>query len=159
MERATFAAGCFWHAEEAFRNLDGILSTQVGYTGGRWPAPTYQEICSGQTGHAEAVRITFDPEVMDYQQLLDIFWSIHDPTVLNRQKSNVGTQYRSAIFYTNPRQKALAVISKARREKLTLDDRPIVTEIAPESTFYPAEEYHQHYYQKRRTYRHQCYTL
>ncbi len=139
MDKATFAAGCFWGVEHKFRKLNGVISTQVGYTGGHTENPTYEEVCSGSTGYAEAVKITFDPGKISYKQLLDIFWSIHDPTTLNRQGFDVGSQYRSAIFYHNNEQKKLALETKPQNA---------VTEIVPARKFWRAEEYHQQYYEK-----------
>ena len=150
LEKATFAAGCFWGVEEAFRRVPGVVKTRVGYTGGRVPNPTYQEVCTGETGHAEAVEVTFDPEVVSYERLLEVFWSIHDPTSLNRQGWDVGTQYRSAIFYHTQEQAEMARNSSARLEASEKYRDPIVTEILPAGPFYPAEEYHQGYYEKMR---------
>lgn len=150
MERATFAAGCFWGVEESFRRVPGVTSTAVGYTGGTLPSPTYRDVCSGNTGHAEAVEIEFDPAVVPYRQLLEIFWNSHDPTTLNRQGPDVGTQYRSAIFYHSPAQETAAIESKAEMERSSRFGRPIVTEITPAPPFYRAEEYHQRYLEKRR---------
>jgi len=148
MERATFAAGCFWGVEEAFRHLKGVKSTTVGYTGGHTPSPTYQEVCTDNTGHAEAVEVVYDPSVVSYEQLLEVFWNSHDPTLLNRQGPDVGTQYRSAVFYHTPEQKGAAVASKVELEKSGRFGRPIVTEITPASEFYRAEEHHQRYLEK-----------
>jgi len=147
-ERATFAAGCFWGVEAAFAKVPGVVSTQVGYTGGHTEKPTYKDVCTDQTGHAEAVTITYDPAKISYQQLLDVFWSIHDPTTLNRQGPDAGTQYRSAIFYHNQEQQAAAKASKRKLQQSGRFDKPIVTEITPASRFYRAEEYHQHYFEK-----------
>jgi peptide-methionine (S)-S-oxide reductase len=149
MEKATFAAGCFWGIEKTFRNIDGVLSTAVGYTGGSTEDPTYEDVCSGETGHAEAVEIEFDPEKVSYRELLDVFWDIHDPTTLNRQGPDIGTQYRSAVFYHTPEQKALVEESVALLEGSGSFMDPVVTEITPASTFYRAEEYHQRYLEKR----------
>ena len=149
MDTATFAAGCFWGVEEAFRHLDGVASTAVGYSGGHLPNPTYHDVCSGGTGHAESVQVEYDPARVSYEQLLDVFWENHDPTQLNRQGPDVGTQYRSAIFFHTPAQDAAARASKARLEASGRFRRPIVTEITPASTFYRAEEYHQRYLEKR----------
>ena len=147
MEKATFAAGCFWGVEEEFRQLKGVLSTTVGYTGGTVANPSYRDVCSGATGHAEAVEVTFDPAQITYDQLLDVFWNAHDPTTLNGQGPDVGAQYRSAIFFHTPGQEKAAQASKKRRqEKLA---RPIVTEIVAASLFSRAEEYHQQYLAKR----------
>jgi peptide-methionine (S)-S-oxide reductase len=147
-EKATFAAGCFWGVEAAFAKVPGVVSTQVGYTGGHTENPTYKEVCTDRTGHAEAVEVTYDPAKISYEQLLDIFWSIHDPTTLNRQGPDVGTQYRSAIFYHNKDQQRAAEASKHKLEKSGRFDKPIVTEISPASKFYRAEEYHQRYFEK-----------
>ena len=149
MGTATFAAGCFWGVEEAFGTLEGVTSTAVGYLGGTTADPTYEDVCSGRTGHAEAVQLCYDPFKVSYELLLDRFWSIHDPTQLNRQGPDLGAQYRSAIFYHGPEQEAAA-----RRSKKALADSgsyksPIVTEITPASTFYRAEDYHQQYLAKR----------
>jgi peptide-methionine (S)-S-oxide reductase len=147
-EKATFAAGCFWGVEAAFREVEGVVSTSVGYTGGTTEDPTYEEVCTDKTGHAEAVEVIYDPDVVSYEELLDVFWSIHDPTTKNRQGPDVGSQYRSAIFYHNPEQRAAA---RAREEKLQrsgLYDGEIVTEIVPATEFYRAEEYHQRYFEK-----------
>ena len=148
-EVAIFAAGCFWGVEAAFRQVKGVLSTRVGYTGGRTPDPSYEEVCTGRTGHAEAVEIVFDPALVTYLDLLDLFWSIHDPTQLNRQGPDIGTNYRSAIFYHHEEQRELAMESKRKlQESGRFGKRPIVTEIVAASTFYPAEEYHQQYFEK-----------
>ena len=148
MTIATFAAGCFWGVEAAFRRLDGVLSTAVGYTGGHTVDPSYQDVCSGQTGHAEAVRVTFDPVRISYEQLLDVFWAVHDPTQLNRQGPDIGTQYRSAVFTHGPEQDEAARASLSRQAE-TLGGRKIVTEIVPAEAFYMAEDYHQQYLEKR----------
>jgi peptide-methionine (S)-S-oxide reductase len=148
-EKATFAAGCFWGVEAAFRDVEGVLSTTVGYTGGSTKDPTYEEVCTDRTGHTEAVEVVYDPEVVSYEELLDFFWSIHDPTTKNRQGPDVGSQYRSAIFYHDSEQEAAA---RARKEKLQssgIYSREIVTEIVAASEFYPAEEYHQRYFEKQ----------
>ncbi len=147
--KATFAAGCFWGVEELFRNTPGVLSTQVGYTGGHTDNPTYKEVCTDRTGHAEAVEIEYDPERVSYEQLLEIFWANHDPTTLNRQGPDIGTQYRSAIFYHTPEQRAAAIASKQALEQSGRFRRPLVTEIVPAGPFYRAEEYHQQYLAKR----------
>jgi peptide-methionine (S)-S-oxide reductase len=149
MAKATFAAGCFWGVEEAFRQIKGVASTTVGYTGGTWKNPTYQDVCGGHTGHAEAVEVEFDPAVVSYEQLLSVFWQSHDPTTLNRQGPDVGTQYRSAIYFHDAAQEASARGSKAVLEKMKVFKRPIVTEIAPATDFYRAEDYHQQYLEKR----------
>jgi len=148
MEKATFAAGCFWGVEAKFRKLDGIVSTEVGYTGGHRKNPTYEDVCSDLTSHAEAVEVTFDPEKISYRQLLEVFWSIHNPTTPNRQGFDVGSQYRSAIFFHNEEQEKLALESKKELEESGRFDKPIVTEILPASKFWRAEEYHQQYYEK-----------
>jgi len=149
MAKATFGAGCFWGVEERFRQLSGVISTSVGYSGGNRSNPTYEDVCTDTTGHAEVVEIEFDPARITYDQLLDIFWASHDPTQLNRQGPDVGAQYRSAIFFHGPAQEAAARASKARLEASGRFRRPIVTEITPASTFYRAEEYHQRYLEKR----------
>jgi peptide-methionine (S)-S-oxide reductase len=149
MDRAMFAAGCFWGVEETFRTTKGVLKTTVGYAGGTTEDPTYQEVCTDRTGHAEVVLVDFDPAVVSFEQLLDIFWKSHDPTTLNRQGPDVGTQYRSAIFYFNGEQKSVAEASRARESLGGKHRRPLATEITPASTFYPAEEYHQKYLLKR----------
>jgi peptide-methionine (S)-S-oxide reductase len=148
-EQATFAMGCFWGVEVTFRNTKGVKDAVVGYIGGHTKNPTYKEVCTDTTGHAEAVLVTFDPNEITYEELLEVFWSNHNPTTLNRQGPDVGTQYRSAIFYHSEAQKAAAEASKAAMEKSGRYSRPIVTEIVPAQTFYPAEEYHQRYLEKR----------
>lgn len=148
-ELATFAAGCFWHVEEAFRRLKGVLATEVGYSGGHTANPTYEQVCTDKTGHAEVVRIEFDPQQISYEKLLDVFFSIHDPTTLNRQGPDVGTQYRSAIFYHTPAQQAAAEAAKQRLAAAGYYKDPIVTQIVPAGPFYRAEEYHQRYLEKR----------
>jgi peptide-methionine (S)-S-oxide reductase len=149
METATFAAGCFWGVEATFRKVKGVTATEVGYCGGHFKNPTYKDVCSGKTGHAEAVQLEFDPAVVSYEQLLDVFWKSHDPTQRNRQGPDVGTQYRSAIFFHSPEQKVAAEASKRRLQESGKHKRPIATEIVPASTFYRAEEYHQQYLEKR----------
>ena len=149
MEKATFAAGCFWGVEAAFRHVKGVVSTSVGYTGGTFTDATYKDVCSGKTGHAEAVQVEYDPAKLSYEELLTLFWGTHDPTMLNRQGPDVGTQYRSAIFYRTPEQKAAAEASKERLQKSGRYSRPIVTEITPALQFYQAEDYHQQYFEKR----------
>ena len=149
MAKAIFAAGCFWGVEEAFRQLKGVTSTTVGYTGGTMKDPSYKDVCTSTTGHAEAVEVEFDPKQVSYDQLLSVFWQSHDPTTLNRQGPDYGTQYRSAIFYEDAEQEAAARRSKAELEKSGLFKRPIVTEIKPASEFYRAEDYHQQYFEKR----------
>jgi peptide-methionine (S)-S-oxide reductase len=149
MEKATFAAGCFWGVEAELRAVPGVLATAVGYTGGSFPDPTYKDVCSGRTGHAEAVEVEFDPARVSYQDLLRVFWENHDPTTLNRQGPDVGSQYRSAIFYQTPAQQAAAVASKEELERSGTHRRPIVTEITAAVPFYRAEDYHQQYLEKR----------
>lgn len=148
--KAIFAAGCFWGVEANFRKVDGVVSTRVGYIGGSFPNPTYKDVCTGKTGHAEAVEITFDPSKVSYYELLEIFWSIHDPTILNRQGPDIGTQYRSAIFYLNSEQKEKALIAKTELEKAKRFKKPIITQIVPASKFWEAEKYHQQYVEKRK---------
>ena len=147
-EKATFAAGCFWGVEDAFRRVPGVMSTVVGYSGGSKPRPTYQDVCTGRTRHAESVQVEFDPARVSYEDLLGVFWSIHDPTTLNRQGPDIGTQYRSVIFYHNLKQEAAARNSKQKLESSGRFGRPIVTEIQPVSEFWRAEEYHQQYFEK-----------
>ena len=150
LQIATFAAGCFWGVEEAFRQLKGVKSTLVGYTGGWFENPTYKDVCKHKTGHAEAVEVQFDSNEVSYEQLLDVFWSIHDPTTKDRQGPDIGPQYRSMIAYHTHEQELLAKKSKANLETSgQLGEGTIVTEIVPASTFYKAEDYHQKYYQKR----------
>ena len=149
MAKATFAAGCFWGVEDAFRQVKGVTSTTVGYTGGTTKNPTYKEVCTDRTGHAEAVEVEFDPAQVSYQQLLTVFWQSHDPTTPNRQGPDVGTQYRSAILYHDADQEKLARDSKAVLEAKLAFKRPIVTEIKPASEFYRAEDYHQQYFEKQ----------
>lgn len=147
--KATFAAGCFWGVEETFRSLPGVISTQVGYSGGTTDNPTYKEVCTDRTGHAEAVEVEYDPDKVSYDDLLKVFWENHDPTTLNRQGPDTGTQYRSVIFYHSPDQQAAAKASKDDLEKSGRYRRPIVTQIVPAVPFYRAEEYHQQYLAKR----------
>ena len=146
---ATFAAGCFWGVEDAFRQVKGVTATEVGYTGGTKESPTYKEVCTGRTGHAEAVKVTYDPDTVTYENLLDVFWSNHDPTQLNRQGPDFGTQYRTEIFVLDDEQKQAAVSSKQELEASGRFRRPIVTAISPASTFWRAEEYHQQYFEKQ----------
>ncbi len=148
-EIATFAAGCFWGVEAAFQRVPGVIDTAVGYSGGETANPTYKDVCTDETGHAEVVQVTFDPAKVRYQQLLDVFWEAHDPTQVNRQGPDFGTQYRTAIFFHSPEQEVAAKKSRAALEASGKLKRPIVTEITPASTFYRAEEYHQKYLQKR----------
>lgn len=147
--KATFGAGCFWGVEERFRKLKGVKSTTVGYSGGDFPNPTYKDVCSGETGHAEVVQIEFNPSIITYEELLDVFWKIHNPTSLNRQGFDIGTQYRSVIFYHSPEQRQKALKSKKELENSGKYKKPIVTKIEPVKEFYRAEEYHQKYVQKR----------
>lgn len=147
-EKATFAAGCFWSVQEAFARLKGVVATKAGYTGGDIEDPTYEDVCTGATGHAEAVEVEFDPEDVSYEALLDLFWSIHDPTTVDRQGPDIGSQYRSAIFFHTASQGEKARSSKERLEKRGGFGSAIVTEILPAGVFYPAEEYHQMYLQK-----------
>jgi peptide-methionine (S)-S-oxide reductase len=148
-EKATFGAGCFWGVEETFRKLDGVVSTAVGNAGGTKDNPSYEDVCADETGHAEVVEIEFDPAHINYNQLLEAFWSNHNPTMLNRQGPDVGKQYRSVIFYHSPEQKAAAESSKDELEKSRRFNRPIVTQIEPAPRFWRAEEYHQRYLEKR----------
>ena len=149
MQKATFGAGCFWGVEAAFRQLQGVISTSVGYTGGSLKNPTYENVCSGNTGHAEAVEVIYDPARISYEQLLQVFWENHDPTTLNRQGPDIGAQYRSAIFYHTPEQMAAALAAKEKLQASGRYKRPIVTEITAASPYYLAEDYHQQYLEKR----------
>ena len=149
MEKATFAAGCFWGVEATFRALPGVKSTRVGYVGGQADGPTYEQVCTGTTGHAEVVQVTFRPDVIAYSELLDWFWGNHDPTTLNRQGPDVGSQYRSAVFFHGPEQQTEAEASKQALATSGRFVRPIVTEIVPAATFWQAEDYHQQYLEKR----------
>jgi peptide-methionine (S)-S-oxide reductase len=149
MEKATFAAGCFWGIEAHFQQLPGVLSTRVGYTGGWEDNPSYQSVCQDNTGHAESVEIEFDPATISYDELLNHFWKIHDPTTLDRQGPDVGTQYRSVIFFHSPEQQAAALDSKENLMLAKKFKTPIVTQIVPAAMFYPAEEYHQRYLEKQ----------
>jgi len=146
MDTATFGAGCFWGVEAAFRELAGVVDTEVGYTGGNTDDPTYEDVCSGRTGHAEAVRVTFDPDRISYENLLEVFWRIHDPTQVNRQGPDVGTQYRSAIF---PHSGEQASAARASKEERVRSGQRIATSIEPAGRFWRAEEYHQRYLEKR----------
>ncbi len=148
-ETATFAAGCFWGVEETFRQIKGVKATAVGYTGGHFDHPTYEDVCTDRTGHAEAVQVQYDPKEVSYEQLLKVFWENHDPTTLNRQGPDVGTQYRSAIFYHTPEQKAAAEAAKQALAASGKFRREIVTQIVPAATFWKAEDYHQQYLEKR----------
>ena len=146
IEQTTFGAGCFWCVEAVFERLEGVLNVRSGYTGGKTKNPTYEEICSGLTGHAEVAQIEFNPKIISYDSLLDLFWKFHDPTTLNRQGADVGTQYRSAIFYHNEKQKRIAEKSKASADTSGMYPDPIVTDILPLGIFYVAENYHQDYF-------------
>jgi peptide-methionine (S)-S-oxide reductase len=148
MNKATFAAGCFWGVEDEFRQVKGVTDAAAGYTGGTVENPTYREVCGHATGHAEAVQVEFDPAQVSYDDLLSVFWRIHDPTTMNRQGPDVGSQYRSAIFFHTPEQEQAARASKAKEEASGRHRRPIVTEITPASRFWRAEEYHQRYNEK-----------
>lgn len=148
LQMATFAAGCFWGVEEAFTKTKGVKSTRVGYIGGNLPNPTYEDVCTDRTGHAEALQVKYDPKEISYEDLLDLFWSIHNPTTKNRQGPDIGSQYRSIIFYHTPEQERIAKKSKQELDDSNKFQNKIVTEIVPASTFYPAEDYHQKYYQK-----------
>ena len=149
METATFGAGCFWGIEEALRKVEGVVETAVGYMGGSFENPTYQDVCSGRSGHAEVVQLSYDPDKLSYEDLLEVFWSLHDPTQRNRQGNDVGSQYRSAIFFHTKEQEATARASRDALGRSGRYRRPIATEITPASTFWRAEEYHQRYLQKR----------
>ena len=144
--KATFAAGCFWCVEPSFSKIKGVTSIMVGYTGGRLENPTYEDVCTGQTGHAEAIQVEYDPSVVSYDEILEVFWSSHDPTTLNRQGPDVGEQYRSTIFFHSAEQEAAAKASKEKLQNSGMYEKNIVTQIAPASPFYKAEEYHQQYY-------------
>jgi peptide-methionine (S)-S-oxide reductase len=149
MSKAIFAAGCFWGVEATFRQLPGVISTRVGYTGGQTSDPTYKEVCTDRTGHAEAVEVTYDPAKLAYEKLLDVFWENHDPTQVNRQGPDYGSQYRTAIFFTTPEQETAARASKEALEKSHRFSKPIATQIVPAVTFYEAEDYHQQYLEKK----------
>ena len=146
LEKATFGSGCFWCTEAVFERLKGVYKVVSGYSGGTVENPTYEQVCTGKTGHAEVTQITYDPKVITYDELLEVFWKTHDPTTLNRQGNDVGTQYRSVVFYHNDEQKRLAEKYKEELNKSGIWDKPIVTEIVPFTNFYPAENYHQNYY-------------
>lgn len=148
-EVATFAAGCFWGVEAAFQRVPGVVDTAVGYSGGHTDNPTYRDVCTDETGHAEVIQVTFDPSQVTFAQLLEVFWNAHDPTQVNRQGPDVGTQYRTAIFFHSPEQEEIAKKSRAALEASGKFRRPIATEITPAGKFYRAEEYHQKYLQKR----------
>jgi len=146
-EKATFGAGCFWQVEVEFRNTEGVKDAIVGYAGGETENPSYEEVCTGRTGHAEVVEVTFDPDEISYDELLDVFWGLHDPTQMNRQGPDHGTQYRTAIYFHTPEQERTAIASREREQ--ANHSKPIVTEITPAGPFYPAEDYHQRYLEKR----------
>lgn len=145
-ELATFGSGCFWCTEAVFQRLNGVLNVESGYSGGNVPSPSYEAVCTGKTGHAEVIQITFDPKIISFDELIEVFWKTHDPTTLNRQGNDVGTQYRSVIFYHNDKQKELAEKYKSELDKSGAFDKPIVTEISKYKNFYKAEDYHQNYY-------------
>jgi peptide-methionine (S)-S-oxide reductase len=147
LEAATFGAGCFWQVEVEFRNTDGVEDAVVGYSGGSTERPSYEDVCTGRTGHAEAVEVSFDPEEVSYDELLEVFWGLHDPTQKNRQGPDVGSQYRSAIYFHTPEQEKQAIASRDRTQANL--SKPIATEIAPAGSFWPAEDYHQRYLEKR----------
>src|SRR5260370_6161293 len=150
IEKATFGAGCFWDLESSFRRVKGVTATAVGYEGGTFTNPTYRDVCTDRTGHAEVVEVDYDPSRVSYEELLRVFWDNHNPTTLNRQGPDVGTQYRSVIFYHTPEQQEAALASKEKLESSGRDKRPILTEIVPASTFYRAEDYHPQCLEKRR---------
>ncbi len=149
LEKATFGAGCFWHIEEEFKKLQGVTSTSVGFMGGDFKNPSYKDVCTGKTGHAEVVHLEYDSKVISYEKLLEVFWNIHDPTTLNKQGPDIGTQYRSMIFFYNEEQEKTANRSKEKLEKSSKFKNKIVTEIKPAQTYYKAEEYHQKYFEKQ----------
>ena len=149
MEKAYFAAGCFWGVEAAFRKIPGVASTAVGFSGGKLDKPTYRDVCTGATGHAEVVEVVFDASQVSYADLVEAFWKCHDPTQLNRQGPDLGDQYRSAIFYTSPEQRTVAEASKEKLQQSGKHSRPVVTEVAPAGKFFLAEEYHQQYLEKQ----------
>ena len=146
--KATFGAGCFWHVEDIFSKTKGISSTKVGYIGGQLPNPTYEEVCTDKTGHAEAVQVEYNPDEISFEELLDVFWKNHNPTTLNRQGPDVGIQYRSAIFFHDDKQKDTAEKSKQTLDSSGVFDNPVITQIVPAPIFYTAEEYHQKYFKK-----------
>lgn len=152
LQTITLGAGCFWCVEAVFQRIDGVESAVSGYMGGTVEDPSYKEVCTGQTGHAEVVKVSFDPTVVDLQRILEVFWEAHDPTTLNRQGADVGTQYRSAIFYENEAQKEIAAASQRKADSSGKFRSPIVTEITAAGTFYPAEDYHQEYYELNKSY-------
>lgn len=146
LKKATLGAGCFWCVEAVFQQLEGVETVISGYTGGKIKNPTYREVCSGLTGHAEVAQITYDPQVISFEDILEVFWKTHDPTTLNKQGADVGTQYRSAIFYHDDEQKRIAEMFKKELDRSGAFEKPIVTEISPLEDFYPAEDYHQNYF-------------
>ena len=148
IEKATFGAGCFWGVEARFRKVEGVIDAISGYSGGHTRDPTYKDVCTDKTGHAEVVQVTYNPSIVSYEDLLEIFWNIHNPTTLNRQGWDIGTQYRSVVFYNNEEQKEKAIRLKEKLDKSGKYKKPIVTEILPLKEFYRAEEYHQRYYEK-----------
>lgn len=148
LQKATFGMGCFWCSEALFQKLDGVTAVRSGFEGGSYPNPTYEEVCSGTTGHAEVIEFNYDPAKISYDDLLEVFWKSHDPTTLNRQGADVGTQYRSVVFYSTPEQKAAAEHYKAQLNKTNAYGKPVVTEITKAETFYKAEGYHQDYFNK-----------
>ena len=148
MEKATFGAGCFWCVEAVFQDLDGVEKVVSGYSNGRIANPTYREVCSGLTGHAEVIQLTYDPAKISFEELLEVFWKTHDPTTLNRQGADTGTQYRSGVYYHNEEQRLLAEEYKQKLNEVQAFDKPIVTEIEPLKSFYPAEDYHQNYFKQ-----------
>jgi peptide-methionine (S)-S-oxide reductase len=151
LDTATIASGCFWCTEAVFQRLKGVTSVVSGYAASKIPNPSYEQVCSGRTGAAEAIQVTYDPSIIPYGKLLEIFWHLHDPTTLNRQGNDIGTQYRSAVFYHNEEQKQIALAEKAALEKSGVYKKPIVTEIVPFTNFYPAEDYHKNYYDRHGT--------
>lgn len=150
MEKATFGAGCFWGVEARFRKVNGVIDAVSGYSGGKTKNPTYKDVCTDKTGHAEVVQVTYNPSIVSYEELLEVFWNIHNPTTLNRQGWDIGTQYRSVVFYHSEEQKERALKLKEKLDKSGRYKKPIVTEITPASEFYKAEEYHQRYYEKNK---------
>jgi peptide-methionine (S)-S-oxide reductase len=149
MEKATFGAGCFWGIEHAFRKVEGVQEAPVGYAGGTTEDPTYEQVCSGKTGHTEVVQVEYDPDKVTYEELLEVFWGLHDPTTLNRQGPDIGTQYRSAIYYHSPEQEAAAKKAISALEENGRFRNPVVTELAPIDNYYMGEDYHQRYFEKQ----------
>ena len=150
MEEAIFGAGCFWGVESKFGKVEGVIETEVGYTGGATKNPTYKDVCTNKTGHVEVVKVTYDSSILSYEKLLEIFWDIHNPTTLNRQGLDIGTQYRSAVFYTNEEQRLSTMKVKQKLDDSGKYKKPIVTEIVPAAEYYKAEEYHQKYHGKNK---------